>query len=169
MLTPLANKTYAQYSEYEIKAAYIFNFAKFIVWPESSNNTDTLYLGIFGSDPFGTILEKTLIGRKAQGKEWKIIRSSNLLDLFNCHIIFISEIEKSEMVKIIERTNGLPVLTLGDELNDFCKLGGIINFTPQFSEQQFEINNESALSKGIKISPKLLLLAKVISNKEDEF
>ncbi len=165
----MAHKSYAQYSEYEIKAAYIFNFAKFIVWPESTNKNDTIYLGVFGTDPFGSILEKTLLGRKAQGKEWKIIRSSNLQDLFRCHIIFVSEIGKYDMLSVIERTNGLPVLTLGDELHDFCEMGGIINFTPQFSEQQFEINNESAIIKGIKISPKLLLLAKVISNKEDEF
>jgi len=84
--------SHAQYSEYEIKAAYIFNFAKFIEWPEIEGNSDTLILGIYGTDPFGNILEKTLIGRKAQGKDWKIIRSSNLSDLTKCHILFVSDV-----------------------------------------------------------------------------
>jgi len=83
--------------------------------------------------------------------------------------LFISDVGKYETITIFERTKGLPMLTLGDELIDFCEIGGIINFTSQFSEHQFEINNESAKNKGIRISPKLLLLAKIISNKENEF
>jgi hypothetical protein len=169
LLINLAKPSNAQYSEYEIKAAYIFNFAKFVVWPESSGNNDTILLGIYGTDPFGNTLEKTLIGRKAQGKDWKIIRSSNINNLVKCQILFISDVGKYETITLFERTKGLPILTIGDELIDFCELGGIVNFTSQFSEQQFEINNESAKSKGIVISPKLLLLAKIISNKEDEF
>jgi len=169
LLLNFTKQSLAQYSEYEIKAAYIFNFAKFIEWPENEGNSDTLILGIYGADPFGTILEKTLIGRKAQGKDWRIIRSYNLTDLTKCHILFISDVGKYETITIFERTKGLPMLTLGDELIDFCEIGGIINFTSQFSEHQFEINNESAKNKGIRISPKLLLLAKIISNKENEF
>jgi len=157
-----------QYSEYEIKAAYIFNFAKFLEWPIDKNN-DTIILAIYQEDPFGIVLEKTMVGRKANGKEWKIIRTNNKLDLENCHIAFFSDIEKYEMVKILEQLKNKPVLTIGDEIIDFCESGGAINFTPQFSEYQFEINNEIAKSHKITISPKLLLLAKIVSNSEDEF
>lgn len=160
---------HAQYSEYEIKAAYIFNFAKFIEWPVLKANSDTIYLAIYGNDPFGIILEKTMIGRKAQGKDWKIVRTRNVSELEQCHIVFISDVGKFETIQLLEKLKNIPILTIGDELVQFCELGGIVNFTPQFSDQQFEINNEVAKNKGITISPKILLLAKIISNKEDEF
>ena len=159
----------AQYSEYEIKAAYIFNFAKFLEWPNSSLNNDTIVISIYKNDPFGIVLEKTMIGRKANGKVWKIIRTQNIKDLENCHIAFFSDVEKYELIKIIDQLDKTPVLTIGDEIVDFCELGGCINFTSQFSENQFEINNDAAKSQKIIISPKLLLLAKIVSNNEDEF
>ena len=62
-----------------------------------------------------------------------------------------------------------PIVTIGDEMSFLCRIGGTINFLPQFSERQFEINKDVANDIGIKISPKLLLLAKIISTKEDEF
>ena len=160
----------AQYSEYEVKAAYIFNFAKFIEWPANYlPSSDTIYLCIYKNDPFGIILEKTMIGRKANGKEWKITRIKSLDDLDKCHILVFSEINKHEIIKLLDQLKNKPIVTIGDEQPDFCKYGGIINFTPQFSEFQFEINKEIATSLHIKISPKLLVLAKIISSKEDEF
>ncbi|MBI9069599.1 MAG: YfiR family protein [Salinivirgaceae bacterium] len=159
----------SQYSEYEIKAAYIFNFAKFVDWPTSSYIQDTIVLGIYNYDPFGIILEKTMIGRKAKGKDWKIVRTNDINELSKCSIVFLSDIEKYEVLEILELFKSKPVITIGDEIIDFCESGGIINFTPQFSEQQFEINNNIANNKGIIISPKLLQLAKIISNNEDEF
>ena len=158
-----------QYSEYEIKAAYIFNFAKFIEWPSSYDNNDTIILAVYKNDPFGIILEKTMVGRKANGKEWKIIRANKLKDLEKCHMAFFSDIQKYELLKIMDQLKREPLLTIGDEIIDFCELGGTINFTPQFSEYQFEINNEIAKAHKITISPKLLLLAKIVSNNEDEF
>lgn len=158
-----------QYSEYEIKAAYIFNFAKFIEWPPSKLNNDTIVLGIYMEDPFGIVLEKTMVGRKANNKNWKIIRTNNKNDLEKCHIVFFTEIQKYELTKLLNSLNNKPILTIGDEIIDFCELGGTINFTPQFSEYQFEINNDVAKLNNIRISHKLLSLAKVVSNNEDEF
>jgi len=165
----MAKMSVAQYSEYEIKAAYIFNFAKFIQWPAHINEQDTIVLGIYKTDPFGLVIDKTMQGRKAQGKAWKIIRINQLSDIEKCHILFLSELGKFETLQIIERSKNKPILTIGDEIIGFCEIGGIVNFTPQFSEHQFEINNEASLLKNITISPKLLLLAKIISNNEDEF
>lgn len=165
----LTKYSVAQYGEYEVKAAYIFNFAKFIDWPANAHIGDTLTLAIYNHDPFGVILENTMIGRRAKGKAWKIIRTDKIDKLAQCNIVFISDIELYEILKIIEKLKDKPVITVGDEIIDFCELGGMINFTPQFSEQQFEINNDIAKSTGILISPKLLLLAKLVSNNEDEF
>jgi hypothetical protein len=164
-----AQTLFAQYSEYEIKAAYIFNFAKFIEWPEESLQSDTLVLAIYKYDPFGIIIDKTMQGRKAQGKNWKIVRTNKVEDISQCHVLFISNLGTYETMKLIEKTKNKPILTIGDEIIGFCEMGGVINFTPQFSAHQFEINNEVALSRRISISPKLLTLAKIIANSEDEF
>ncbi len=170
LLLAIGGKIHAQYSEYEVKAAYIFNFAKFIEWPaDYLNNPDTIYLCIYKNDPFGIILEKTMIGRKANGKDWKIKRINNIDELGKCHILFFSEINKHEVMQIIDKLKDKPIVTIGDEELDFCEYGGVVNFTPQFSEYQFEINKEVVNRLKIKISPKLLLLAKIISSKEDEF
>lgn len=168
-LSLTAGKTHAQYSEYEVKAAYIFNFAKFIEWPADYIEGDTLYLCVYKNDPFGIILEKTMIGRKANGKDWKIKRISNLNEAGECHFLIVSGIKQHEAMQVLKNIGSRPIVTIGDELNNFCTIGGVINFLPQYSERQFEINKDVANDIGIKISPKLLLLAKIISTKEDEF
>lgn len=169
ILSLIAVNANAQYSEYEVKAAYIFNFAKFIDWPENYMSGDTLYLCIFKNDPFGIILEKTMIGRKVNGKDWKITRISSIDELDKCHILIFSGIKQHEIISIFGEIGQKPIVTIGDEIQNFCELGGVINFMPQFSDHQFEINKDIADDIDIKISPKLLLLAKIISTKEDEF
>lgn len=165
----LSGAAKAQYSEYEIKAAYIFNFAKFIDWEKTNSHIDTITLGIYNADPFGIILEKTMLGRTANGKEWKIKRVHTITELKECQIVFLSDIGKYEYLKLIEQLRNSPVLTVGDELEEFCENGGMVNFTPQYSKHQFEINNNEAKANGIIINPKLLLLAKIVSGNEDEF
>lgn len=169
ILSLSAIKANAQYSEYEVKAAYIFNFAKFIEWPENYIDGDTLYLCTYKNDPFGIILEKTMIGRKVNGKDWKIKRANSIDEIGKCHILMISGIKQHEIIQLMNKISDKPIVTIGDELQNFCQAGGVINFMPQFSERQFEINKDVADDINIKISPKLLLLAKIISTKEDEF
>lgn len=158
----------AQYSEYEVKAAYIFNFAKFIDWP-ANYIADTICLCVYKNDPFGTILEKTMIGRKVDGKDWKIKRINDVSEIGECHILVFHEIKHHEILAVFDKIKNKPIVTIGDEIVNFCEMGGVINFLPQFSERQFEINKNIADYINIRISPKLLLLAKIISTKEDEF
>ena len=110
-----------------------------------------------------------MIGRKANGKDWKIKRISNLAEAEKCHMLILSGIKLHEAMQVLKDISDKPIVTIGDEMNNFCQIGGVVNFLPQFSERQFEINKDVANDIGIKISPKLLLLAKIISTKEDEF
>lgn len=161
---------HAQYSEYEIKAAYIFNFAKFIEWPNDANpSNDTIVLGIYKYDPFGIILEKTMIGRKANGKSWKILRVNTISEIKKCNIVLFSDVSPYELGIVLKSIKNKPILSIGDEVDEFCEIGGILNFTPQYSQNQFEINNKVALKSSITINPKLLKLAKIVSYNEDEF
>lgn len=158
------------YTEYEVKAAYIFNFAKFIQFPSKSFESDNspIILGIYGDDPFGEIIKNTF-NKPVNGRPWVIKYINQPEAIGDCHFLFISRGSRYEINKITNITGKLPVITIGDNIQDFCFNGGVINFTPQYSKHQFEINNELASQKGISISSKLLILAKIIRNNEVKF
>ena len=84
----------AQYSEYEVKAAYIFNFAKFIEWPDNYIDSDTLYLCVYKNDPFGIILEKTIIpAPSAKFNSGKIFANSETkFILFSHHFVYFYKV-----------------------------------------------------------------------------
>jgi hypothetical protein len=159
------------FTEYEVKAAYIFNFSKFIKWPPSSfdNQASPYVLGIYGDDPFGNIIKKIIGNRKSNGRNWVVKYYSRPDQIKQCHILFISDVQPSELRKIFEHTSKMPILTVGDEIKDFCQQGGEINFTPKNSNKRFEINNKEANKAGLSISSKLLMLSKIISTDEVKF
>lgn len=170
LFTITTKKTFSQYTEYEVKAAYIFSFMKFIEWENPTiAKSDTITLGIYKNDPFGKILEHIMLGRKSNGKLWKILRFDKIANVDKCNIVFLSDIDKYELGIILKRISSKPILSIGDEIPDFCEIGGMLNFTPQYSDNQFEINNKLANKNGININPKLLKLAKIVSYNEDEF
>lgn len=152
------------YSEYEVKAAFLVNFGKFVEWPDKAFDKpgSPLVIGIVGTDPFGDILEKTVKGRTINGRSWKIVRFKSASEIGYCHILFVSSSEKGRMRQIIHAVANKPVLTVGDELEEFCQLGGIINFSRRQSKYGFEINKITADEKKIRMSSKLLMLAKII-------
>jgi len=158
------NKTFAQqYSEYELKAAYIYNFGKFVKWPEKSLKKEFI-IGVYGLNPFKGILKEALSGRTLYGKPIKIIYFSDLKNIEKCNILFIPKVKKEELLRILNAVKNYPVLTVGDNIEDFCISGGNINFTPKYSKYRFYINNNSAKRKKLKISSKLLSLSKIITD-----
>lgn len=164
------NKAFAQYTEYEVKAAYIFSFVKFIDWKNAKiNNQDTVVLGIYKNDPFGVTIEDIMNGRTSKGKHWKIIRIDNVKQVDKCNLVFVSEVSKYDLNLLLKRIQNKPIISIGDGISDFCEIGGMINFTSQYSANQFEINNKLANKNGIIINPKLLKLAKIVSYNDREF
>jgi hypothetical protein len=160
-----------KFTEYEVKAAYIFNFSKFIKWPQNSfdNQASPYVLGIYGEDPFGPIIKKIIGNRKSNGRNWVVKYYNQPEQIKQCHILFISDVSPSELRRVMEYTEKMPILTVGDELVDFCQRGGEINFTPKNSSKRFEINNKEAKKAGLSISSKLLMLSKIISTDEVKF
>ncbi len=164
VFTGFVNKTYAQqYSEYELKAAYIYNFGKFVKWPEKSLKKEFI-IGVYGLNPFKGILKEALQGRQLYGRPIKIIYFTNLKNIDKCNILFIPKVKKEELLQIINAVKNSPVLTVGDNIDDFCVSGGNINFTPKFSKYRFYINNNAAKRKRLIISSKLLSLSKIITD-----
>jgi hypothetical protein len=160
-----------QYTEYEVKAAYLFNFGKFIEWPAQTEYVDanTYLIGIYRNNPFGNILDKALKGRMINNRKIVIKRIFTLEEIKNCQILFISDITKAEMEEVLTFLQKKPVLTVGDNLDHFCESGGIINFTHQYAKSRFYINNKVAIRAGLTISSKLLSLAKIVTEDEVKF
>ena len=150
-------------SEYQIKAAFLYNFAKFIEWPaEVFHGAGTpMVIGIVGDDPFGSILDQTVNGKTANGRELVVRRFKSHQDLNACHILFISPSEKKRLPQILERLKGTSVLTIS-EVDHFAQHGGIINFVMEGNKVHFEINVDMAERARLKISAKLLTLARVV-------
>ncbi|NQU07061.1 MAG: YfiR family protein [Candidatus Abyssubacteria bacterium] len=153
--------------EYRIKAAFIFNFTKFVQWPVDSFEDDNtpITLGIIGNDPFGSILEETFEERTAQGRKIVVERFDGIEQASDCHLLFISDSQAKRLQHVFSKLDDLPILTIG-EMEFFAQDGGIIGFYIRKNKVKFEINPEAAKSKRLKISSKLLNLARIVQSNQ---
>jgi hypothetical protein len=139
----------SQPTEYQIKAAFIFNFAKFVEWPT------TAIVGVLGENPFNDALEKIIKNKKVDEHPVIIMQFRAASEATNCHILFISSSEKLRLPQVLKQLNGRSVLTVG-ETPGFTEAGGMINFVLEGTKIRFQINNDAANGAGLKISAKLL-------------
>lgn len=174
LVTVQARADSASSREYQVKAAFLYNFINFIDWPdENDENTDTdkknpIVIGILGKNPFGNAFEpikdKEVKDRKVTVKHFKnleelkkIIESSTAAQ--QCHLLYISSSEKENLKNILNLIKDKSILTVGDTEN-FLESGGIINFLMEDNKVCFEINKTAAERAKLKIRSKLLRLAK---------
>ncbi len=156
-----------KYSEFDVKAAYVYNFAKFIDWPQNYfTEKDIIIIGVYKNQPFGEALERILADQKIKDKYWEIKFMNTLDDVTPCDIIFINTSSTQETILLLKKIDKNSTLTIGNNVPNFCQYGGIINFTTKNEAKRFEINNNSAIKHNLKISSKLLTLARIIT---DEF
>ena len=150
-------------TEYQIKAAYIYNFAKFVDWPSKAfpNANSPIIIGVLGEDPFGDALEQAVKDKTVNGRKLQVKRFDNVRNVEHCHILFISASEKMRLSKALERAKGLNVLTVSD-IGGFARRGGIIGFTTERNKVGFEINVDAAKKAELTVSSQLLKLAKVV-------
>jgi hypothetical protein len=153
-------------SEYLIKAGFIFNFAKFVEWPASAfaQPDSPIVIGILGTDPFGTIIDQIVQDKKIGARGFVVKRlkwGSEVKDLRDCKILFVSASEKAHMDELLQIVKGLPVLTVG-ETPGFAERGGVIRFVLEDNRVRFEVNVEAAHQAELTISSRLLTLARII-------
>lgn len=150
----------AQPSEYQIKAAFLFNFAKFVEWPPQAfpEATSPLVIGILGDNPFHDDLARTIRNKTIDDHPLLIREFQSPVQATNCHLLFISTSEKKRLPEILQTLRGASVLTVG-ETDGFTESGGMINFVLKGTKIRFQINKNAATSAGLKISSKLLNLA----------
>jgi hypothetical protein len=152
-----------QQKEYAIKAAFLYNFAKFVEWPkESFENPKNVLLCVLGKNPFGSALHK-MQGKEIQGRKLKVTQTERAEDIGKYHIVFVGRSEKDDVAEILANLKGHSVLTVGD-MEGFAHQGGMINFIMKQRKVRFEINADAAEQAGLKISSKLLKLATIVSS-----
>lgn len=161
--TATARAPAAESKEYQLKAAFLFNFAQFVKWPADSFTSagEPFYIGVLGDDPFDGALEQTVQGETVDKHKLIVRRSQNLESLEDCQLIFICKSEESHIAEILTKLDSKPILSVS-EVVSFAQEGGIINFYIQGGKVRFEINPESAQHKRLKISSQLLTLGKIV-------
>ena len=150
-------------SEYELKAAFLFNFAKFVDWPPNTfAGPDAPFLVcVLGTDPFGGTLDNALRGKVIAEHPAGVARLKRVSDISGCQILFVAASESHLLPEVLAKIRGQYVLVIG-ESDDFASSGGAIQFTLEENRVRFFINPDAADRAGLKISSKLLALAKIV-------
>jgi len=147
-------------SEYQVKAAFLFNFSKFLEWPpEAMGQADEPFVvGVIGPDPFGNYLDDIIAGEKMMAHPMTVKRFKSAEEIDRCHILFINVPGKTS--EVLNALKGKSVLTVSDD-NDFTRSGGIIRFFTENETIHLEINIQAAKAANLNVSSKLLRIAKI--------
>lgn len=147
-------------TKYQVEAAFIYNFARFVDWPTQafSDASAPMVIGVLGKNRFGTVLRDTIRGKVIRGHLLQFRDCASVPEAAQCQILFISDSEKSRFRSIIGALNGANILTVS-EADGFIEAGGMIDLRIIDQKLRFDINNSAAKSAGLTISSKLLSLA----------
>jgi hypothetical protein len=151
------------YGEYEVKAAFLLNFARLVEWPSAAFEGEhtPLVLGLLGNDPFEGALQAVVEGRTAGTRPIEIRALASLEEIGRCHIVFVSNPEPAPLPRILVAAQGSNVLLVGDT-EDFARQGGAISFYREDGRVRFAINRRAAELAGLRISSRMLKLAKLV-------
>lgn len=150
-------------NEYEVKAAFLYNFARFVEWPEQTFRTekDPLRICVLGEDPFGSSLRDTVNGKSVAGRGFAVTDISDAEAASSCQILFISSSWRKHSKAFLAGHRMPGVLTVG-ESEGFCTQGGVVNFKLDGGRVGFEINVDAAAQANLRVSPKVLSLAQIV-------
>jgi hypothetical protein len=147
-------------NEFQVKAAYLYNFGRFVAWPDESgaDRTESFEICVLGADPFGQALDATLAGGTIGGKNVMAKRISKPQEVDSCRILFISSSEESHLKDVLAALDKTRVLTVSD-IPRFSERGGMIGFVLEGNRVRFDVNLDSAQGAGLTLSSELLKVA----------
>jgi hypothetical protein len=147
--------------EYEVKAAFLYNFINFVTWPANSftGPSDPLALCVYGPDPFGRILDRTIDGGTSGDRPLVIERIRDEGSIDHCDAVFVPVAAAGRASSVMRAASMKPILMIG-ESPDFLSKGGMINFVLESGRVRFDINAEAASARGLSISSRLLRVAR---------
>jgi hypothetical protein len=151
--------------EYQIKAAFLFNFVQFVKWPSTafSSSDAPIYIGVLGDDPFGSTLDDTIQGEVVDGHHLSVIRSPRVEEMTQCQVVFVCRSQEGQIANILAQLGSRPILTVSD-VSDFADEGGDIDFYMSGDRIRFEINAEAVRQGGLRLSSQLLALGKIVKS-----
>lgn len=154
-------------TEYQVKAAYLFNFLKFVEWPEdpAPDPHGKWVIGFVGDTPIADELTRLAEGKNVLGRDLQVKSFQASDNLHGCNILFISESEKKRMPAILAELHGSSVLTVA-EMDNFIGSGGMIQFVLEDSRVRVAIDVSATSRAHLKVSSKLLSLARSVTGTE---
>jgi hypothetical protein len=153
--------------EVKVKAACLYNFAKFVEFPaEKFATADApMVIGVVGDDPFGNELDEIVRGRTAQDRRVAVKRYKSADEAAGAHIVYVNLPERDKQAKALDALRKSHTLTVGDHAS-FLADGGAVRFTIRDNKVAFDIDPEVARSAGLKVSSHLLRLARVVGARD---
>ena len=145
--------------EYQVKAAFIFNFTQFVEWPslKLADDNSPFVIGVLGKDPFGSYLDDIIENEKIMDHPIVVERYTNIEGVKNCQVLFVNMDCSKQTFEDFHKEN---ILTVGDAYH-FAHSGGIVSFFTENGKIRFEINLSEAKAASLNISSKLLRVAKI--------
>ena len=153
----------AGFDEYQVKAAFLYNFAKFVEWPPGTftGPSDPIGICITGLNPFGSTLDTMVQGKKIGERIFAVRRIPDTQQAKGCQILFIGGAEWKRLRPLLDALKGAAILTVG-ETDDFTAADGMIAFQIAGPRVRIQIDLETAEQSRLKISSKLLSLAEIV-------
>lgn len=150
--------------EYQIKAAFLYNFSRFVEWPASAfpSPQSPLVMCVIGGDPFGSYLDEIVLGEKVNSHPLVVKRFHRVDEIKTCHILFVSQSEANQLEQILANVKGRNILTVGD-VDGFAQRGGVIRFVTENNKTRIRINLGAAKAANLTISSKLLRVAEIVT------
>lgn len=163
-LSTPSQRAEAQVPEYKLKAEFLERFTRFIEWPPDPHGTapGSFVICLYGENPFGDALDDLAANRKIKERPVSVRVIRSLAEVEACQILFLPVSQKDSLEKILLRTTGRPILTVGDT-EGFAERGVAINFYSSDRNVRFEINDAAARRNGLDISSRLRKLARVVA------
>jgi YfiR/HmsC-like len=152
-------------TEYQNKAVFLSQFPNFIEWPDSafSSVTSPFLICVFGDFKFGTSLAEATRSERFHGRKLEVRWLRKIPEVRACQILFVSRSEAARYGQVLAAVANTQILTVG-ETSDFLKAGGTVCFSFEKEALQFEVNLWAASGAGLKVSSRLLALAKRVVN-----
>ena len=163
---PLAAAEPVVAKEYQIKAAFLFHFTKFVEWPAEkfAETNSPIVIGVLGRNPFGTALAETVKDRKVNGRAIQVRQVNSVAEVKGLHVVFISGAEPNRFEVHEAVLKESAVLGVG-ESETFLTRGGTIRFALEEDRVCFEVDLNSAERAQLKLSAQLLKLARAVTRK----
>lgn len=147
--------------EYQVKAAFLYHFSQFVDWPDGTfkDASSPLTYCTIGEDPFHGALDASVSGKRIGVRSLQVQHFKQPQEIRGCQILFIGESQQKRAPSLLTRLQGNPILTVG-ETEHFVQDGGMIGFLREENKIRFEINLEAAEHAKLRLSSRLLALAK---------